>query len=65
MTAAPDVDGWAFVESLLADLAPLEDRLWLIIDDLDEVRATETLRQLELLLARAPLQLRFVLSARQ
>ena len=65
VTAAPDLDGWALVENLLADLSPLEDRLWLIIDDLDEVRATETLRQFELLLAHAPVQLRFVLSARR
>jgi LuxR family transcriptional regulator, maltose regulon positive regulatory protein len=65
VAAAPDLDGWAFVENLLADLAPLEDRLWLVIDDLDEVRAPETLRQFELLLARAPMQLRFVLSARR
>ena len=65
VAAAPDVDGRAFVESLLADLAPLEERLWLIIDDVDEVRAAETLRQLEMLLARAPVELRVVLSARQ
>ena len=65
VTAAPDVDGWVFVENLLAELAPLEDRLWLIIDDLDEVRANETLRQFELLLAHSPVQLRFVLSARR
>jgi LuxR family transcriptional regulator, maltose regulon positive regulatory protein len=65
VTAAPDVDGWAFVENLLADLASLEDSLWLVIDDLDEVRASETVRQFELLLAHAPVQLRFVLSARR
>ena len=33
LTAAPDLDGWAVVERLLKDLAPLEDRLWLMIDD--------------------------------
>ena len=33
LTAAPDLDGWAVVERLLTDLAPLEDRLWLVIDD--------------------------------
>ncbi|HUO70983.1 MAG TPA: LuxR C-terminal-related transcriptional regulator [Solirubrobacteraceae bacterium] len=65
VTAAPDLDGWALVETLLADLAPLEDRLWLIVDDLDEVRVAETLRQFELLLAHAPVQLRFVLSGRR
>ena len=37
LTAAPDLDGWAIVERLLTDLAPLEDRLWLVIDDLHEL----------------------------
>ena len=29
VSAAPDLDGWALVERLLDDLAPLEERLWL------------------------------------
>jgi hypothetical protein len=33
LTAAPDLDGWAVVERLLKDLAPLADRVWLVIDD--------------------------------
>jgi LuxR family transcriptional regulator, maltose regulon positive regulatory protein len=33
LTPAPDLDGWAVVERLLRDLAPLEDRLWLTVDD--------------------------------
>ena len=33
LTAAPELDGWAVVERLLADLAPLADRVWLVIDD--------------------------------
>src|SRR5580693_10152650 len=33
LTSAPDLDGWAVVERLLEDLAPLQDRLWLLIDD--------------------------------
>ena len=37
LTAAPDLDGWAIVERLLKDLAPLEDRLWLVIDDVHEL----------------------------
>lgn len=32
LTAMPDLDGWAIVEWLLKDLAPLEGRLWLVID---------------------------------
>jgi LuxR family maltose regulon positive regulatory protein len=63
LTAAPDLDGWAIVERLLADLATLEDRLWLVIDDVHELRP-EALAQLELLVMRAPPELRFVLSAR-
>ena len=64
LTAAPDPDGWAIVERLLTDLAPLEDRLWLVIDDVHELGPAEALRQLELLLMRAPPQLRFVLATR-
>ena len=63
LTAAPDLDGWAVVERLLADLAPLEDRLWLMIDDA-HVLDPEVLPQLELLLLRAPQDLRLVLATR-
>ncbi|MEW2159947.1 LuxR C-terminal-related transcriptional regulator [Streptomyces sp. NPDC007189] len=65
LTEAPDLDGWAIVERLLKDLAPLQDRVWLIIDDLHELRSTEAQRQLELLLLRAPPELRFVLATRR
>jgi LuxR family transcriptional regulator, maltose regulon positive regulatory protein len=64
LTAAPDLDGWALVERLLSDLAPLEERLWLVIDDLHELSSAEARRQLELLVMRAPEELRFVLSTR-
>jgi LuxR family maltose regulon positive regulatory protein len=63
LTAAPDLDGWAITERLLADLAPLEDRLWLVVDDVHELGA-DALAQLELLILRAPPGLRFVLAAR-
>ena len=33
LTAAPDLDGWAVVERLLKDLAPLADPVWLVVDD--------------------------------
>ncbi len=65
LTAAPDLDGWAIVERLLADLAPLTDQLWLVIDDLHELDSDQALRQLELLILRAPKALRFVLVARR
>ena len=64
LTAAPDLDGWTMVERLLKDLAPLEKRLWLVIDDLHELGSAEALRQLELLVMRAPQELRLVLAAR-
>src|SRR5215469_5433699 len=63
LSAAPKLDGWAIVERLLADLAPLEDRLWLVIDDVHELDP-EALGQLELLVMRAPPPLRFVLATR-
>ena len=64
LTAAPDLDGWAVVERLLKDLAPLEDRIWLVVDDVHHLGSAEALRQLELLLMRAPDALRFVLATR-
>ena len=63
VSASPDMDGWAVAERLLTDLAPLPDRLWLVVDDVHELGA-DALRQLELLIMRATPQLRFVLSSR-
>jgi LuxR family maltose regulon positive regulatory protein len=64
LTAAPDLDGWTVVERLLEDLASLQDRVWLVLDDLHELCSAEALRQLELLIMRAPAALRFVLVTR-
>jgi LuxR family transcriptional regulator, maltose regulon positive regulatory protein len=64
VTAAPDLDGWAIVERLLKDLAPLADRTWLVLDDVHELGSDEARRQLELLVMRAPDPLRFVLATR-
>jgi len=63
LTAAPDLDGWAITERLLADLAPLDDQLWLVVDDVHE-QGPQVLAQLELLVMRAPPGLRFVLATR-
>src|SRR6516164_5687210 len=63
LTAAPDLDGGAITERLLTDLAPLDDRVWLVVDDVQEL-GPDALRQLELLIMRAPPGLRFVLAAR-
>jgi len=46
VSAAPDLDGWALVERLLNDLAPLEERLWLVVDDVHELDPAQALRQL-------------------
>src|SRR5262245_59787943 len=64
VSAAPDLDGWAIVERLLTDLAPLAERLWLVVDDLQELGADLARRQLELLVMRAPPGLRVVLATR-
>jgi LuxR family transcriptional regulator, maltose regulon positive regulatory protein len=64
LTAAPDLDGWAVVERLLTDLAPLQDRLWLVIDDAHLLGSVGVLPQLELLVLRAPPELRLVLATR-
>jgi LuxR family maltose regulon positive regulatory protein len=63
LTPSPDLDGRTVVERLLTDLAALEDRLWLMIDDA-HLLDPEVLPQLELLLLRAPAELRFVLATR-
>jgi LuxR family maltose regulon positive regulatory protein len=64
LTAAPDLDTGEVVEGLLADLGALGERVWLVIDDVHELASAEALRQLELLILRAPPELRFVLAAR-
>jgi LuxR family maltose regulon positive regulatory protein len=64
LTAAPDLDGWAVVERLLKDLAPLQERIWLVLDDVHELGSADAQRQLELLLMRGPSELRFVLATR-
>jgi LuxR family transcriptional regulator, maltose regulon positive regulatory protein len=64
LTAAPELDGWAITERLLKDLAPLADRTWLVLDDVHELGSDEARRQLELLVMRAPPELRFVLATR-
>src|SRR5690348_10584889 len=64
VTAAPDLDGWAITERLLEDLAPLADRVWLVVDDVHELGSDEARRQLELLVMRGPPELRVVLAAR-
>ncbi|HEX4788442.1 MAG TPA: LuxR C-terminal-related transcriptional regulator [Actinospica sp.] len=63
VSAAPDLNGWALVERLLRDLAPLCDPLWLVLDDVHDL-GEEALKQVQLLVLRAPQDLRFVLASR-
>jgi LuxR family transcriptional regulator, maltose regulon positive regulatory protein len=53
LAGVPDLDGWSVVERLLADLGPLRDHIWLVIDDVHALGSAEALRQLELFLTRA------------
>ncbi len=65
ITPSPELKAEAIVERLLADLTAIEAPLWLVLDDLHELRSSEGLRQLKLLLMRAPAELRFVLVTRR
>ena len=65
LMAAPDLDGWTIVERLVDDLGALDEKLWLVVDDLHELHAEDALRQLALLVRDAPAQLRFVLLTRR
>ena len=64
LTAAPELDCWAVVEQLIEDVAALPERTWLVVDDLHELSSNEAMRQLELVLMRAPPHLRFLLVTR-
>jgi len=65
LTPAPEIDPWAILDSLLEVLGPLERPLWVVIDDLHELRSPAAHEQLEQLLTRAPAELRFILASRQ
>jgi LuxR family maltose regulon positive regulatory protein len=63
-TASPEFDGGAVVERLVSDLASLDQRVVLVIDDLHELRSADALAQLQLLLTRLPPALHVVLATR-
>jgi len=63
LSAAPDPDARMIAERLLSDLELLRERAWLVVDDAHLLDA-QALRQLELLIMRAPPELRFVLASR-
>src|SRR5262249_17026900 len=59
----PAPRGWGRGEGVVGDRARVDEGLWLVVDDVHELGA-EALAQLELLIMRAPPELRFVLAAR-
>jgi len=65
LAGAPDLDGWTIVERLIEDLTPIGERVWLVIDDLDELRSDEAMQQLEFFVKCAPPEVRFVLASRK
>jgi LuxR family maltose regulon positive regulatory protein len=65
MTGGSQADGWECLDRVLEGLGALTERLWLIIDDLHELISDEALRQLGLLLLRAPHTVRIVLATRR
>jgi LuxR family maltose regulon positive regulatory protein len=65
LTAAPDLDGETVVRRLLEDVGSLDEPVWLVLDDLHDVRDEQVVRQIELLLGSAPPQLRLVLLTRR
>lgn len=64
LAPTPEFDGEQFVRRLLAELGSLEDRVVLVIDDLQELSSDDAHRQLELLLDQRPRWLRMVLASR-
>jgi LuxR family maltose regulon positive regulatory protein len=65
LTAAPGLDGAALVRRLVEDLSPLEETLWLVIDDLHGLQDGDAVGQLGELLAGTPRSLRLVLLTRR
>lgn len=61
----PVFDGAAFAERLIDGIGKLREPVVLVIDDLHELAAPETLAELETLLTRQPPQLQVVLSSRR
>ena len=65
LTPTPSFDGEAVVDRLIAELGSLEEPVVLVIDDLHELRSTEALAQLKVLLSRRPPLLSMVLASRR
>jgi LuxR family maltose regulon positive regulatory protein len=64
LAPAPQFDGDALVQRLIAEIAGLDRPVLLVVDDLHELRATPPRDQLSELISRRPSQLRVVLATR-
>lgn len=64
LTPAPEFDGDALVQRLIAELASLDRPILLVVDDLHELRATRAREELSELISHRPSQLRVVLATR-
>jgi LuxR family maltose regulon positive regulatory protein len=65
VTPTPALDGNELISRLLSELNSLEEPVVLTIDDLHELKSSEALGQIEVLIARRPPILRIVLSTRR
>jgi LuxR family maltose regulon positive regulatory protein len=65
LTAAPDLDDETIARRLMEDLLPLDERLWLVIDDLHELQSEQAIGKMERALMSAPPELRVVLLTRR
>lgn len=64
LSPAPDLDVSAVAERVLSDLTALQVPLWLVLDDVQDLRSPTVLRQLETLIVGAPKELRIILITR-
>lgn len=64
VTPAPDLDGNEAVTRMLSVLSSLDEPLVLLIDDLHELKSSEALGQLEVLVSRRPPLVTIVLATR-
>src|SRR5262249_60038613 len=65
LAAAAGMDGEPPVRRLFEDLSSMDERLWLVIDDLHELQSEEALRKIGRGLSSAPPELRLVLVTRR
>jgi LuxR family maltose regulon positive regulatory protein len=65
LTPMPEIDPGLVVQRLIRELGACDRAIWLVIDDLHELRSEAALAALERLLAQRPARLRIVLATRR